>query len=67
MTLPTYAGHEHVWCGGDDVTVPTPLPKTEIIILPNGLLYVWTYVPYSLDDLTLHSSMCSVQGMKHIF
>jgi len=61
MVLPTYAGHDEIWCGGNDVTVK---PNSYVV----GVGYsAQLLVQYSTDALTFFSSACSLQGCKDSF
>ena len=56
MILPTYAGHDEIWCGGQGVT----LSVAAAVVGLGAAVGVETH--YSLEDLTVHSSACSFQG-----
>jgi len=63
MTLPTYVGHNQVWCGGQNVTIPTPLPT---LVWQNTTFgqVGGSNVQYSLSQLTIRSALCSLQGRQ---
>ena len=56
MILPTYVGHDEIWCGGEQVFF-SPTKSVD----GYGLTAV-TVVQYSIDQLTAHTSPCSLQG-----
>ena len=58
--MPTYAGHDEIWCGGQGVTI---LPQTSVIVQGAVAEIV---VSYSLDELTFKSSACSFQGSEKL-
>jgi len=57
MVLPTFAGHDEIWCGGNGVTVYTPYSFT---YTNHG---VFITLSYSITQLTVFSSACSFQGI----
>jgi len=60
MVLPTFAGHDEIWCGGNDVTVRPYSYVTGV-----GYTAVLNVV-YSSDSLTFYSSGCSFQGINFV-
>jgi len=59
MVLPTYAGHDEIWCGGQDKTV---IPYSYV----SGVGYsAQLNVVYSTNSLTFYSSACTFQGILH--
>jgi len=57
IVLPTIAGSNQIWCGGQDVPID---PTTTVSF--SGITASLS-VSYSLNDLTMHSSPCSFQGI----
>jgi len=55
--LPTFAGHDEIWCGGQGETVSTSYTFIET---PGG---IELYISYSITQLTVFSSACSFQGI----
>ena len=56
IVLPTFVGHDEIWCGGQGVAVD---PSTTVTFSGLTALLV---VSYSINDLTVFSSPCSFQG-----
>jgi len=61
MILPTYVGHDEIWCGGEQVFF-SPTKSVD----GYGLTAL-TVVQYSIDQLTAHTSPCSLQGSPSSF
>jgi len=59
MLLPTFVGHDEIWCGGQGVTM-----ESKETIVGQGVSAV-TVFQYSYDALTAHSDPCSFQGDPH--
>ena len=58
MVLPTFAGYNNIWCGGDSTTIT---PETYFYFQGyNGELGVRD----SLDILTAYTPACSLQGKE---
>jgi len=61
MLLPTFAGHNQIWCGGQDQTVSGSYTIYVTESRTNVL------ISYSIEQLTVYSGGCSLQGAMLLF
>jgi len=60
MLLPTFAGYQETWCGGDNVYLSPTF--SDNVVYHNGVAVGAATVSFTYEALLTHSSLCTFQG-----